>query len=74
MLNKDFYRELAIESKMIEEFHSLSLSGKEIMATLILDELEKNGIAAPVFVASYTLAVFISHRVALGLTPIRTDA
>lgn len=53
MLNKDFYRELTIESKIIEEFHSLSLSGKEIMATLILDELEKNGIAAPVFVASY---------------------
>ena len=53
MLNKDFYKELQTESNIIDEFNSLSLSGKEVIATLILDNLEKNGISAPVFVASY---------------------
>lgn len=53
MLNKDFYKELATQSNIIDEFHSLSLSGKEIIATLVLDQLEKEGISAPVFVASY---------------------
>lgn len=53
MLNKDFYKELQIESNIIDEFNSLSLSGKEVIATLILDNLEKNGISAPVFVTQY---------------------
>lgn len=53
MLNKDFYKELQIQSNIIDEFNSLSLSGKEVIATLILDNLEKNGISAPVFVAQY---------------------
>lgn len=53
MLNKDFYKELQTESNIIDEFNSLSLSGKEVIATLILDNLEKNGISAPVFVAQY---------------------
>lgn len=53
MLNKDFYKELQIQSNIINEFHSLSLSGKEIIATLVLDQLEKEGVSAPVFVASY---------------------
>lgn len=53
MLNKDFYKELQIQSNIIEDFNSLSLSGKEVIATLILDNLEKNGISAPVFVAQY---------------------
>ena len=53
MLNKDFTKELMLESKIIDEYHSLSLSGREIIATLILEDLEKNGISAPVFVAQY---------------------
>lgn len=53
MLNKDFYKELQTESNIIDEFNSLSLSGKEVIATLILDNLEKNEISAPVFVAQY---------------------
>ena len=53
MLDKDFYKELANESKIIDLFHGLSLSGKEVVATLVMDELEKNGISAPVFAAQY---------------------
>lgn len=53
MLNKDFTKELMLESKIIDEYHSLSLSGREIIATLILEDLEKNGISVPVFVAGY---------------------
>lgn len=55
MLNKNFYKELQIQSNIIEDFNSLSLSGKEVIATLILDNLEKNGIEAPVFVAQYVI-------------------
>lgn len=53
MLNKEFIKELRIESEIIDSFHSLSLSGKQVIATLVLDELEKENICPASFVASY---------------------
>ena len=53
MLNKEFIKELRTESEIIDSFHTLSTSGKQVIATLVLDELEKEGICPASFVASY---------------------
>ena len=53
MLNKDFIKELRTESEIIDSFHTLSTSGKQVIATLVLDELEKDGVCSVSFVASY---------------------
>lgn len=53
MLNKKFYEELAIESQIMNLIKGLSLPGKEVIATLLLDQMEKEGIMPASFVACY---------------------
>lgn len=53
MLNKDFYKELETESQIMDLIKGLSLPGKEVIATLLLDTMEKEGIMPASFVACY---------------------